>query len=555
MDCSDPLVLMGAGLGFDRFTPGLTSDKYFFLRAANKIISAVQIVLVILTLIIMKVGFNEKLQKLMESSVFSFLDDLSDEFEKSGKHDSKMDEEERFISLLRSDRTDEVLSFQSIDRNEIKLLHKSMQVLRKDIEKSFENHENYNNEGEDDDKEIIICNCYQCFCECLCKCWIERIYKPYISYFFLFLFNKVKRAFLRNIKAFSFYFLMIGIFIYNPLRNILSFFVNACNKDSYDIDQLYFYIILINFIDLICGSLGLMSFFFMISFINTQREFIKVYLFDRTYRARLIYFHLKKAIIFGLIHFLLKLSYKLALLFQVPTDDLIDTPYAAPWLMFKNVFLLLSVDFYNSMFIAGVEQDCRTIRAQAQYFIIQNNLIKSLPLADKVYMILKKEINETTFSNIKHIYEGNINKDFPSCTKKINESSTDTETDKININRFSEKIVRKCKKLHKSLIDELSIIDNQRFQNVLRNRGYLRYLPRIFTILMAIVSSLVIFFADIILLKIFNFDTDLTNLIYFAGVGYSIISFIQCSLFPVLIYYCLKKTTFFNMKTFLPEKQ
>lgn len=540
MECNNFWLYLGAEESHEGFEYLPLNDNVI-LRALSKISSLFLFLFILFYIVVLKVKYKEKFQDMISSSIFSFFDDLEmwddnslksivDDFcLKSNAQILDLNEDDlNNIRKLRSikDEVEKTTSFPSFEKNQIDLLNK-------EIASSFKRNE----EDVHKNRELIyVCDFEDCFCSCLCECCYQNIYKNKIKKFFVNLWKKTVEKFERNLKCFCFYFLMIGTFLFNPLRNFLSIFFNAChhNLSSDKTISVFF-----SFLDLICGSFAMVLYFFFISFASTQAEFFKIYLFDKSYRARLIYFHLKKAMIFGFLHFILKLLYKIAFLFESPFDNMND-PYAIAWLFFKNCFFLASIKFYYINFWYYIEADCQILRAHARYFTIQSSLLKMIPQPDNIYHLLKKIMIK--IPNDSKQYQN------PSFSKFYN-----PKTSRFDILLFEEKVQKYCKRLNATLREELNIIDRQKFKNILRNQGYLRYIPRLLIFSLIGMSISLLIFLSLSLLSFIklseNYNDYLLFLNHVAGIGYLAVSIFECSFLPFLMYYSLKKTTYFNLKT------
>lgn len=541
MECNNFWLYFGAEEKHKGFNY-LPLDDNAVLRALSKISSLFLFLFMVIYIIVLKVKYKAKFQEMISSSIFSFFDDLElwndnslksivDDFcLKTNTNVQILDINENDVDNFQklrfnNDEIEKTTSLPSFDKNEIDLLNK-------EIASSFKKNE----EDRQKDRELIyICNFEDCFCNCLCDCCYQSIYKNIIKKFFVNLWKMIVEKFKRNLKYFCFYFLMIGTFLFNPLRNFLSIFFNACH-DNLSSDKTIS--VFFSFLDLICGSFAMVLYFFFISFASTQAEFFKIYLFDKSYRARLIYFHLKKALIFGFLHFILKLLYKIAFLFESPFDNMND-PYDIAWLFFKNCFFLASIKCYYVNFWFYIEGDCEILRAHARYFVIQSGMLKLIPKPDSIYHFLKKIMGKAP-----NEWEEN---ESPCFSKSHN-----SKTSRINIFLFEEKIQKYCQRLNLSLHEELKIIDRQKFQNILRNQGYLRYIPRvlIFSLISMSVSLLVFLSMSLLSLSKLSEMCDEYSLFLnrLAGIGYLAVSVFECLALPFLMYYSLKKTTYFNLK-------
>ena len=543
MDCDDLMYYISAGINFDAFSEKATHQNDE-LRAFNKVLSAFIFVVFWTYLFIIKCFYPKKSDKMIKSSIFAFFDDLNKTPENNSINSEKVSPIEKYFKNREEKETsseiiqgntidfDNTVAFPSFEKNEMRLLRKEIQLaMKKNIEQK-----EVDKEEENENNEVYICKFYDCCCECFCTLWVTNIYENCILKLIMIISKKMQEIFHKNLKILCFYVLMLGAFIYIPLRNILSFLLNDCNQKNYDRNTFIALLISFNVIDILAESLAVVLYMFMISFLSTQAEFLKVYLFDKTYRVRLIYFHLKKALFYGLFNLIFKILYKMSFLYQCPFEDAMESPFTAGWLIFKNIYLLLSIKFFNSIMIDAIDQDCRILRAHAQYFSIQSHLLKSIPQAEDIYALIKKQVKnneKSSFSNkllnFEHLENVNI-----------------YEFERFDISILQNKLIKKCGQLKKLLFEDLTIIEQQKFKNVLRNNGYLKFLPRILTILICFDLLMTIIYS-IIFILIYGKYMQINHLGQFIGIGYSVISLFESSMIPFLIYYCLKKSTFFPL--------
>jgi len=537
MDCSNVINYLGASVNFGNTKLDSSTQAFYWadgIRATNKIICIICLFIVMIYCVFFRCIFKKRLrirlQDLMKSTIFSFFDDLPEEIQRKAKkqknelfpeNESKPPEIQCELqkNSLKSIKTlREVSSFPSsdYDSNELK---KEGDLLKKQTE-GYDLSNEYN--------EVYICDFNECCCLCCNPSWkfniYERCFHPCFSSFYFSIRNTLQN----HLKFFCFYFLTLGAFIYNPLREVFALFFNECAVQKINHFIISFLNVIFFFVDLFCGSLNIMLYVFIMSFLNTRMELIRVYFLDKTYRANLIYYNLKKGLLFGAIFCCWKFAFKLSGFFRYACYDMMEGPFSMVWMLFKSLFLITFIKFENCMTNETIQQDCRLLRAHARYFVIQNNLLKKIPKADEIYRLLKKEIKK----NDKEEFSIN-NEDcmFNSLKKK----------DLLDLIYLEQKLQNKCKKILKSLHEELKIIDSQKFKNILRNKGYLRYIPMIFTLMFTIFNLLTIVDAVVLIIK-FDSDQEIFAVSY-AKIGCSISIFIECSVLPILMFYCIRKST------------
>lgn len=540
MECDNFWVYLGAEEPPGKFV-FLPLFTFCEVRAIAKILSFLLFLFFMSYFIILRFKYEEKFKEMIATSIFSFFDDLEicnknatppSEFALSNNSRILNPNEDEFdkIQIELSHEDLEKTSFPSFEKNEIELLNKQIENSLKKTEVIVQPYK----------EPVYILDFEECCCSCFCECWYQNIYKNKIKAKYQEIMKIMRKKFQRNLKPFCFYILMIGTFVFNPWRYFISIFFNACNNSlssNKGVSALF------SFLDLICGSFAMVLYFFVISFNSTQAEFLKIYLFDKSYRARLIYFHITKAMIFGVIHFILKLLYKIAFSFGFPFDNFND-PYSIAWLIFKNCFFLISIKFYQTNFWVSIERDCQILRAHAHYFAIQNNLIKLTPRANNIYDLIKKLEGKSECA--KKNFDEFLSIDFDSPSLNNNEKIMN------EAQKFEAKLEKCLQKSIISLRQELNIIDNQRYKNILRNQGYINYLPKLLIFLMTIMALLILIFLSISLYSIIKLSEKIDNyslyLNHISEMGCLAICMFEYLILPFLMYYSLKKTTYFNIK-------
>ena len=498
------------------------------LRAMNKFLCGSMLLTLFIYFIIMRICFKRKIYEIfsnvIETSIFSFLDDL--QLGEAHKENTQISFITENISLHSHKTLSDSPSIADYDMKEMKLLSKG---IKAEMEKMQER-----SDIKDGNQEKYICNIYDCCCLCCCTCWLDRVFNDYIGPCIYSIQYTTSTVFRRNLKSFCFYLLTLGSFIYNPLRDLLSMIFNECVKENMNAYIYEFLNILFVMVDLIFGALMVVLFIFINSFLNTKKELLKISFFDKTYRARLIYFHLNKALILGFLYTALKIAYKTAFLFQFPCYEMLEGSHSAMFMLFKAIFLMSMVKFNTSMSSSSIQQDCCILKAHARYFTIQNNLLKRMPKACDIYKIIKKEaMDQIDQSN--HL--------------SINQDMMMMKEHKVDIGVIEKRIIKRCNRMKIQLIQELSIINTQKFKNILRNHGYLRYLPIFFIVFFTISMVLTIILSVLLLIKL-SFSEQEQGLVSFtfAKMGSSVLTFIECSVLPIFIYLCIKKSTICQSK-------
>lgn len=537
MNCDDPLIFIGAGVNFEN--PDLFHLHFIewplYLRTSERFICAIFLIIIFILLSMMNCGCKRRIKYhfdyIMKSSVFSFLDNLEQPEKKQILlHNSQASHNSDQIKIKIIEKNDKLsnenynknhayvdtTSEPSFDFEEVEGNKKMQMILNKEtlIDCTSE--------------EIYICNfhdcCFSCF-SCFCH---YSIYENYVRPCISSCKKKFNLIYWPNLKFICFYLLTIGSFIFNPCRELFSIVFNVCSLKYTDIFLLDFFKIIFFFVDIFCGAISITALIFVISYINTRKELLKIYYFKKTFRAKLVYYHLSKGIKIGLLFFLLKFSFKTVLLFQYDCYDMMESSYSVIWSIFKNLFLLSIIKYNNSFTQNTIEEDCLYQRAHAKYFAIQNNMLKKLPSAKYIYDLIKlvlkkKENSNTSINNEEEMFLFLNNRE------------------KINLRVLENKMKTWCLITKNELKSEIKIIEKQKFKNILRNNGYLRYIPSVFLIVLVVKNILAVINGFLLLTK-YHFSYQFVKDYHYLVVS-TVISFLDCCVLPVLIFFCVKKST------------
>lgn len=302
-------------------------------------------------------------------------------------------------------------------------------------------------------------------------------------------------------------------FLDKSLSNVLSVLISACLKEKTGAYFRIFYI----FYSIIYVSLQSLFFFaciFISSFISTKRELMEIDRNDKTSRGYLVYYHVKKAFIFSCFHFILQMTLQVIFLL---TDSFFSSTMGNDSLLFsllKNMlyFCFIVSKYPNFRNINQIQNDDNVLKSQFKYFNIQNLLIKYLPKENSLYEALKE-------NHLKNL-ENNVD--------------------------FNQILEKKLIHAKKTLKEELKIIEKQKFQVILRNRGVSPLIPIALMWYIIIDSFLSIIIAVVFLMRLNYSEIIPFSVFTLCNVSNIILTILEFAFLPWLIRVALHSKTFFE---------
>lgn len=372
-----------------------------------------------------------------------------------------------------------------------------------------ENNKKLNNKS--NSKVVYICDCNDCCFECCPDIFQIKLIKP-ITHFIESQNNRLRRHLLENCKIICYFLIYMSPFLDKSLSNVLSVMISACLKEKIGAYFQIFYI----FYSIIYVTLQSLFFFaciFISSFISTKRELMEIDCNDKTSRGYLVYYHVKKAFVFSCFHFFLQMILQAIFLL---TDSFFSSTMGNDSLLFcllKNMlyFCFIVSKYPNFRNINQIQHDDNVLKSQFKYFNIQNFLIKYLPKENSVYEAIKEK-------NV-------LNHEF------------------IDLNAILEKKLRQAKK---NLKEELKIIEKQKFQVILRNRGVSPLIPIALMWYIIIDSFLSIIIAIVFLMKLNYSEIIPFSVFTICNVLNIILTILEFAFLPWLIRIALHSKTFFE---------
>lgn len=537
MNCDDPAVFIGAGVNFEN--PDLINVRIIewplYLRTGERFICAIFLIGIIALLSMMHCGCKKKIKYhfdfLMKYSVFSFLDNLEPPENIEQKQNLAINSVNSDQIKIKIVEKNDKLSKETNNKKQVYVDTTSVPSFDFEEAEGNRNMQMIMNKETLIDctsEEIYICNfhdcCFTCF-SCFCN---KNMHEKYVTPCISSLRKEFNLIYWPNLKFICFYLLIIGSFIFNSFRELFSIAFNVCSMEYMDVFLLDFFKIIFFFADIFCGAISITALIFVISYINTRKELLRIYYFKKFFRAKLMYYHLNKGIKIGILFFLLKFSFKTVLLFQYDCYDMMESPYSVVWIIFKNLFLLSIIKYNNSFTHDSIEEDCLYQRAHAKYFAIQNNMLKKLPSAKNVYDLIKHMLKKQNKSNTSINNEEEM---FFLLNRR----------ERINLKVIENKMKIWCLIAKNELRTEIKIIENQKFKNILRNNGYLRYIPSVFLFIL-IVKNVMAIMNGFLLLTKYYFSYQFVKDYHYLVMG-TVVSFLDCCVLPVLIFFCVKKST------------
>ncbi|CAD8184053.1 unnamed protein product [Paramecium octaurelia] len=228
----------------------------------------------------------------------------------------------------------------------------------------------------------IICNCYDCFCEgcpweqkCVCKC----------CYSIGLCCTMLQNKFLESLKYIIF-------FLTKPYFYIIfnSYFSLIDNNDQG---------VIILVFGIIFNGLQFYVLLFAFSFLSTKREMMRLDKSKEDDRGLLLYYHIRKAIIFTIFLVLLFIFfglgvYRLINQYKLKPEYLFIL-YNTIFLFFGSIVSVLLMSYNNCLSNDLIQDNDNILKAQQRLYIMQNNLIKYFPSEQQ----FQKYVEECNFDD------------------------------------------------------------------------------------------------------------------------------------------------------------
>lgn len=394
---------------------------------------------------------------------------------------------------------------------------------------------------------IYICNFYECCCECCCEWWFQNILKR-ISMIYFRIKKKTMIYLITNAKKNCFLFITIGMFYDTSLINVFSIMIGKC---IFEKTQPYFYILLAIFtiIEIFASAFYFYANVFLISFISTRREFMKIDPSDKITRGRLLYYHINKAIIYAFFHFSFELLFKIIFLFKRPFYEVNEgSDTSIFWLLKYSFFLFFIIHRYsNWKDTTLIQEDCEILKFQNRYYTLQNVFLKFLPKPKILFKILKKTDSNLTKENSSINSINQIESNSPNFIEKTNEK--DVVKNEEGFHEFRIEVDNILKKTKNEINNELNIIEKQKFKRILRNRGLLPVIP---IILIYVLLGQCILYIGVCIFSLIDQNYEKLQLEKNYYISPFIIVFIlnisEFTLIPILACFTLKRKYFFDFE-------
>ena len=372
---------------------------------------------------------------------------------------------------------------------------------------------------------VFIFDFYDCCCECCCICWLQ-IFIPIIGFFKKF-FNKISLKILKNSKYIGIFFVIFGNFFVLQIIFVFDFLQSDCLLESIPSKNLRFFVISLRILFIfILQSSFFFSMIFIISMISTKHELLK---FPQNFpekRALLLFYHMKKALIFAFLALILKII--LIIIFSESFHESND--FSIPdnfYKLWKNCFLILLIRFLDSKNPNILSEGDKFVKNEQKYYAMKNNLLKYLPSSQSILESFKGKINSN------------------------NNNAFNNENNKKILNLMQNKCEEISKIAGESLEMDMKLINEQNYKQIFRNRGDNPIIPVIFVYYMlidcmlSIIVSLGIFFC--VWLNSKN-STNFIGLVLIFSYLNEIIRILEFILLPWLIYKTLMKITLFGFE-------
>ena len=385
-------------------------------------------------------------------------------------------------------------------------------------------------------RNFYICNCYECCCECCCDCWFQYIFYVFYSVYQRFK-QKTLLFLINNAKKLCFIFIIAGVFFEMTLRNSTAILVSDClERHIHAFFKIF--IVIFSLVDLISSASFSFAIVFLVSFLCTRREFLKVNPRDKQARGRMIFYHLNKALVYGVLHLVFQLIYRTIFLYQRPFYELDEGSDTVIFCLLKYSFLFLFIvhNYHNWKRTILIQEDCDILKFQNRYFAIQNIFLKFLPNEKTLLKFLKF-----------YIYGKNrSNSSFMSDDTPRAENTTPVNSNIIN--DFVKDLDMNLCYVKLQLNEQLNIIEKQKFKRILRNRGLYPTIQLIIVYVLLITSAMNMVIGSIILIREnteYEYSEGMYSMIYFCIFIFNII---ECTLFPLMFKYTLKRSYYLDFE-------
>ena len=329
-----------------------------------------------------------------------------------------------------------------IDRKESKA---SMQMISLESARLKDKKLSFNNEYEDENNDFYeakyLCNCYECCCECCPNSFLTKIILPIKKKLFENPYLKAQEFLMKHCKILCYFCISIAPFFDYPIQNVSSILISGC---LYEKTQNYFDILYITYsiFEVSTSSLFFFACIFITSFISTKRELLEIQSSDKISRGYLVYYHVKKAFIFSVFHFILQLVLKGIFLFTPSFFSSIMGNDSILFCLVKNTFYFCFIisKYPNFRNINLIQHDDHVLKSQFKYFNIQNLLIKYLPKAENLYQSLKTiELEKNEKKDLFEVFDGNEFYEGNTSLEKNEEESFEKNPNKRKNSNFDKK--------------------------------------------------------------------------------------------------------------------
>lgn len=389
-------------------------------------------------------------------------------------------------------------------------------------------------------RNFYICNLYECCCECCCDYWSQNIFKHLYSIYLNFK-QKTFLFFILNSKKFCFYVIYVGIFFQIALRNTFSIFLSDCLQSKMG-DYFLFLFGIFSLMDIFLGAIFFFSNVFLISFLSTRREFLAINPSNKQARGRIIYYHLNKGIIYGLLHLIFQLALKMIYFFKRPFYEVYEGSDTAIFSLLKFSFLFFFIvhNYTNWKRTGLIKEDCDILKFQNRYFAIQNTFLKFLPHQTNFLKFIKcylkgKKVMPSSSSSFESF-------ETPLATTSEIKKKQDF------LKSFERDLEMHLRYVKLQLHEQLSIVERQKFKRILRNRGIHPIIQLCIIIYVVGISFVYIVVCELCLLKINNdyeFSDSIFSIIYLVVFLLNVNEF---TIMPLLFKYCLQKKYYLDFE-------
>lgn len=211
--------------------------------------------------------------------------------------------------------------------------------------------------------------------------FLDKVIKPLFGAISK-LFFPLEKIFWKYSRHLLYHVVVFGFFIFTPLQYVFSFLLSQCLESDVALGM---YCIL----DVVTSTAAFFVLIFMISFISARRELLSLHIKDIKGRAFLFHYHFKKAQIFSIFFFFIKMLL-MAISERVFLNISLDS-VSKVFYLGQGIFFLLMIRRSHSRKRIQINCNCAFLKEESKYFQIHNFMYKHRPNFTKLMVFEKDE--------------------------------------------------------------------------------------------------------------------------------------------------------------------